>query len=313
MNKKRILIVGTSHSESTCETHDDIGHIQYLQNMGELRWHDYFHTEYDYEVINISKSAISAEGQLLMVQSYFHDHPDSQFDLCIIEGRSLELNMAIPLPSIEVMQHPTNSDIKSQISGIGFDYLNDIENEKIWKYGTLDKHRWNHQSQYELITHMGPDSDQRLSDYLPWYLSYMGSALHATHTWGCNVAMITFLERYCQSVQFFAWSSTDLYLNTYLHEMGERLIPEKNSLYYGLHPNRFWMEYFDDYHEFYPHIFPVPPEYGDIPEWETVVGEDSTGKEIYHYYCRCRHLNPRGHRRFFRQFIEPTLLKKNLL
>ena len=75
MNKKRVLIIGTSHSESTCVTYDEPNNVQYLQNSDRnLRWHDYFKTEYDCEVVNLSKAAVTAQGQLFATYNYFLDN-----------------------------------------------------------------------------------------------------------------------------------------------------------------------------------------------------------------------------------------------
>lgn len=307
MTKKRVLIIGTSHSEGSCTTFEEPERgVQKLFQMGQLTWHDYFKKEYDYEVVNISKSAVTPQGMLWATYNYFLDHPDSKFDLVIIEGRGIENNVSVPVPRIGTYDNPTDSELMKQASNEYYD-IDNIDSRKVWQHFVEDDKRTNKIWVYDLIHHMSADSEERIPKLMEWYVTYAKSALHLVDIWASNVALINLCEQHSENVRFFCWYSDEIHRDSYADMMGINLIPDKNHLF-GDTKYKIFFDHFDDAHRDYPESYPIPEEFLEYEDWDA---EYENKHQVYH--CQCHHLNEWGHKRLWKQMIEPRLKKLNLL
>jgi len=187
---KRILIVGTSHSMGCCEGYRS--DTEYLKH--DERWHDYFKSEFGYEVVNISMSGCTVQQQVLAVYAYFQDNPTAHFDLAIVEGRGIEGTVSDPMhflggPPYDILNHPSD-DV--------------YEFEKYyakWLDSAVDR------SMYSPITAFAPDFYYDYQKrYMPWYIEYVYSMNHAIDTWSANVTLCDYISKYSDIVKWFNWS-----------------------------------------------------------------------------------------------------------
>lgn len=175
---KKVLIIGTSHTESTC-----------LYKKGEpiirlegRRWQDYLE-DHDYEVTTIARAGCTVDQQFAAVFSYFHENPDVKFDLAIIEGRALETNIAMP----------------------GEPYTNTkINYSSYWK-------RWDTSQsikEYEQETIMPIDS-YKIEDkpeHQGYYTDYLFSMHHAWQHWTTTYALCKLVETRAPIVKWWNYS-----------------------------------------------------------------------------------------------------------
>lgn len=181
---KRALIVGTSHSEATCQ-----------RNKGDLilridndRWHDYLRDQ-NYQVTCIARAGTTVELQFMAVHSYFQENPDAKFDIAIVEGRSLETNITMP----------------GQIETDKLVY------EHFWKrYDTSRTVK-----EYESRELLAIDSYkiEETPELQPYYVEHMFSLNHAVNTWSTNYALCKLIETRANIVKWFAWSTADEFIN----------------------------------------------------------------------------------------------------
>lgn len=178
---KTALIIGTSHSESTCRRNDTTEHLLRKPD----RWHDNLEN-YGYAVTNLSASGCTAAQQFIMIHSYIQDHPDSKWDIVLIEGRSIET--AINIPVVYCKGKITEND-----KGYLYQYWMDHgdKSKKYCPFTRLD---------HETATHNLPLA---MSNMLPWYTEYVYSDLHAIENWSVNRAMCDYLACYATHVKWF--------------------------------------------------------------------------------------------------------------
>lgn len=249
---KRVLIIGTSHSAGSCEGyHDDTDFLHY-----DERWHDYFKSEYGYEVVNLSMSGCTVQQQMIAVYAYFKDNPDARFDLAIVEGRSMESTVADPIhwyngpPEVAFEDHPRN----------------DVHNFNVYYRAwldTADVRIANRRSGYSPMTSMQPTlSYPEQSRLMPWYLEYTFSMLHATEQWSVNLALCSYLTKFVNSVKWFAWSYSYNEVTELKMDIGKDML--KSYLF----------------EDGWPEISPEMKEISKLSDVD----------------CDCHHWNPKGHR-----------------
>lgn len=179
---KRVLIVGTSHSEATCVREPD-GPIE---RMISGRWHDYF-KNYDCEVVSLARAGCTVQQQFLTTFAYLQDNPDARFDIAIVEGRSLETNITIPV------------DI-NLFSGDKLPYEH--------MYG-----RWltEKTTSQEILAHADSFKIQEYPELVDYFTSYVFSFQHAIDQWTSNYALCSMLKTVSSTVKWFAYSQAKKY------------------------------------------------------------------------------------------------------
>lgn len=185
---KRALIIGTSHSEATCQD-SETGMIERIPRG--KRWQDNLEN-YGYEVTTLARAACTMQHQFLVTYCYLQDNPDIHYDLVIIEGRAMEANMSIPVPSTD------------KFSTESFD------NEELY-------HRWltditlKRPEELE-FTRVDPgDVLDTFPEYAPYVADYLHSVLHGVDTWAVNLAMIKMLEKRANVVKWLTFSTSEKY------------------------------------------------------------------------------------------------------
>ena len=212
---KRVLIVGTSHSMGSCAGYrvDD----PLLKH--DERWHDYFKSEFGYEVVNISMSGCTVQQQQLAVYAYFQDNPDAHFDLAIVEGRGIEGTVSEPMhfiggPPYDIFNHPSK------------DVYDFEEYYKSW----LDSAGSN-RAMYSPMTALTPTlSYEYQARYSEWYVEYVYSMNHAVDLWSGNLTLCDYVSKHSDIVKWFNWSysiddTTDLKM-----QLGKDLLSEYATL-----------------------------------------------------------------------------------
>ena len=186
--KKTAIIIGTSHSQASCETD---GKMEILRTG---RWHDYLKTEHDYDVLNLSRSGVTVQQQLMVAISYFMDNPDLQFDLAIVEGRSMETAVSHPIPG-------PDSHIEVQFDR---DTVTFSDTYHCW----LDANEWKEAKfkTWEPINVMDAN-DRKKEEYLGYFVDYVFSYQHMIDTWSSNLALCNLLERHSKKVLWYTFNT----------------------------------------------------------------------------------------------------------
>ena len=187
---KKVLIVGTSHSAASCTRQEN---PNYIERINKGRWHDYFTTDLSYNVTLIARSGTTPQDQLMTVIAYMADNPHETWDLCIIEGRSIEDTINIPWQRIHDESNPEVSSWED------FYYMyQDRDDDYIDR-----KHMpfYNKSATSESI-----NDDFKEKSVLPWAINYVESVNQAIDTYGCNRAIISKIEERCQVVKFWIYS-----------------------------------------------------------------------------------------------------------
>ena len=256
---KRALIVGTSHSEGACR--DKPGTPSKRLSSG--RWHDYLKTDHGYEVVNMSRSNCTAQQQLVTVMSYFMDNPHERFDLCIVEGRSIDGTVSQPQP---------------WITGISGEHT--IKDR--YSYWILDsKYKINTNKFADVFGVMSSQSDNRVPEYMPYYVDYVHSFQRVIDTWGSNFAMCKYLDQFCDVVRFHTHTTSKEYENIE-HEFHN----------YG------W-ELMKPYCENKQVMVQLDLDYGDEEHQFHLVNDR----------CGCKHFNEKGHRKLWYNVLYPMYKK----
>lgn len=263
-----MLIIGTSHSEASCQRVEG-GYIEKIE-IGK-RWFELIQEEYGIDhVMNLSRSNCTTEQQFMVAYNYKKQNPDVTFDYAIVEGRCIESTVSSPIRNIKNLDvHPEDNNL----------------NEFIWDHWTDDfRHRQSTDDDfvkriYEPISQMDSRVDKSDGEkyyHNDWYVDYAHSYLHAVHLWTANKALISFLEEFCGKVAWYSFSTSSRFHdhNNPLNIMGKDLIGN-NAL-------------FDKNDEqTFPEI-KFPTDYDD-------------------HRCKCNHLNESGHKKLFDEILKPRL------
>lgn len=185
---RRVLIIGTSHSQATC-AYDAVNNgtpIVYRDG----RWHDYFKVDYGWETISLSQSAVSPQQQLETLSTFIKDNPDERFDLVIIEGRSMESNASYP---------DVNASWTDWTKG-GMNAWQFVK-ENPEKMGDPPYHTKRKNAGQIL-------EDHATKFYANWFSDYLLSYQHALDTFAINRAMASLASDISDHVRFMALGST---------------------------------------------------------------------------------------------------------
>jgi hypothetical protein len=279
--KKKVLILGTSHSESSCRRAPG----EKIDRLFGGRWHDYIRDEYNVETFNLSRSNCTVEQQFQVVWEYFSMNPDQRFDLCIIEGRSIEATVSIPMVKKigRCVDEVDETDItpNEYVWDSWTDYWRMRSEKRVddWTKDQFDR--------FEVMDSRYQEGDEHGMKYMynPWYADYAHSALHSIHQWSSNIAMIKFLEKYCAHVKWYSFGTSKQFGDPdhEYNKLGRELLAE-----YSL------FDHNDD--TLFPQI-----------RWDSSWDRDSGMR------CDCEHYNEDGHRRFFYELIKPNIDKLNIL
>lgn len=185
---KRVLIVGTSHSEATCQRTKD----SLILRIENERWHDYF-KNVGCEVTCIARAGCTPELQFMAVHAYLQEHPDATFDFALIEGRSLETNITMPgEPETEKLvyeHHWKRYDTSRSVKEFESRELLAIDSFKI----------------------------EDMPEYKNYYIDYMFSLSHAVNLWTTNYALCNLIKTRCPVVKWFAFSTADMFVRNREH------------------------------------------------------------------------------------------------
>jgi len=185
----RVLVVGTSHSASSCQRTP----AEKVKHIGAGRWQDLIAEHYNVEVVTIARSGVRPEGQIDALYSYINCNPNERFDVAIIEGRCMENSIAVPMPFTKRGGDLNNPQIhESWLDG----------NRDIAPY--VDRTR---------PAYSG-DIEKDYPNYAGWFVDYCMSMPHIISNWSNNLALCKLAEKICNKVVWFSFSqtSTDQYI-----------------------------------------------------------------------------------------------------
>lgn len=192
---KKVLILGTSHSQATCANNGELPRV-----FHSGRWHDYFHDDLGWEVVNLSRSSITAQQQMELLLKYFSDNPGQRFDLAIVEGRGLESNSSMP--------GQENQD-------------------NLWEWILRNPDEGEAPYEVDRITPGESRITKRTEKFLPWYAEYIMSMQHAIDVYSVNRAMCTYLDNFCENVRYICvGTSTAIPDNHKNYQLGKQLLSE---------------------------------------------------------------------------------------
>ena len=191
-----ILIIGTSHSVSSCKRKPIIGKWP-DSDMGrndimlEGRWQDLLGEHYGVDVFTLARSGVSIEDQIDKVHLYSQMNHEKRYDLAIVEGRTMQNSIGAPIqlddsvdttPCKEAYMHWTDE----------FKKLNGERPNPLNQINTLYS---NHvQKEYK--------------KYGPWFVDYVDSYLQAVQVWSMNLALCTLLDAFCDKVLWYTFNGT---------------------------------------------------------------------------------------------------------
>lgn len=186
---KRVLIVGTSHSEATCQYEKD-GTYERLHGR---RWQDYLE-DHECKVTTIARAGTTVELQYMAVHAYFQDNPDAVFDIAVIEGRSIETTISMP----------------------GESYTDKLPYEHFWK--RYDTSRSVKEFEQREIVAIDSEKIQHTPELVPYYVEHVFSLNHAVNTWSTNYALCSLIATRANVVKWFAFSNSDVYVKNPEHK-----------------------------------------------------------------------------------------------
>ena len=193
----KILVVGTSHSESSCAGANASGRLEFPD-----RWHDYLITQLGHQVTCFAKSGCTVQQQLDAVNSYLVEHPDFHWDLVLVEGRSINPVVSYPVRKIKNLP-----DIQQATNQHRYQH---------WLDGD-DAHK---SRQYFDFWNQSPHAQQSAPE---WYHHYALSRLHAVDVWSANLALCQILARRSSNVRWFSLHCSELADPEHL-ELGKNLL-----------------------------------------------------------------------------------------
>lgn len=274
---KRILIVGTSHSEASCATVDyGNGSFEYSTLPKGTRWFDYFEKDYGAHVTKLARSGCSSLDQYMAVAAYFKDHPDAEFDIAMIEGRGTEPNFNTPVPN------PLKQWNR------GYDYL-DLNR---WMYDrwldpeyrkaidNMEVELWDRISPHDVSDNMYDVKDP--DHYLVQLLEkYTLSDLHHVQNLAFNHALCELVNTRSTitkwfTMQFTGHKQVEYILPMYLDMLGDFILEKEEFLNNKPETNFFYrVEGLSD----------------------TVIESE--------LFCKCGHMNEAGHELYWKEIIKP--------
>lgn len=178
---KQALIIGTSHSEATCVRNDGGA----IERITDGRWYDYLKDE-GYEITSLARAGCTPQQQFFATLSFLNDNPDKRWDIAIVEGRSLETNITIPVDT--ELCHPHKMPYENMYD------------------------RWmSSNGSRDLLAHADSHKILEYPELVPYFTSYVFSFQHAIDLWTCNYALCSMLSRVSTVVKWFAFSLAKKY------------------------------------------------------------------------------------------------------
>ena len=175
-DKKKLLIIGTSHTVGSCDSH---------QLPVTQRWFANLYEHYDVDVF--ARSGVTAQHQVYAFMRYLLDYPDKHWDSIIIEGRQLgTLDISYPEPTGNL------SLLGSQDNPAFYDMF--IKPKSQWK-GTF----------------LLPFTNISKNTMVPnkeWYEAYVHSDLHFTDNYSANLALCEMAAKRCDKILWWSYSNS---------------------------------------------------------------------------------------------------------
>lgn len=175
-DKKKLLIIGTSHTVGSCDSH---------QLPVTQRWFANLYEHYDIDIF--ARSGVTAQHQVYAFMRYLLDYPDKHWDSIIIEGRQLgTLDISYPEPTGNL------SLLGSQDNPVFYDMFIKPKSEWVGRFllpfTNMSKHK------------MVPNKE--------WYESYVYSDLHFTDNYSANLALCEIAAKRCDNILWWSYSNS---------------------------------------------------------------------------------------------------------
>lgn len=273
MKRKNILVIGTSHSQASCDG----------RTLTQNRWHDYISDHYNLDKFLLAKSGCSIEQQFEAVWNYWKTNPDASFDYCIIEGRAIQVSHSIP-SSV----NKTKIDPKGKI-----DYesiLNGSSEPSEWiYYGWTEQFITDSRDNKEFVhdfSRIGHVYSYNIDDtnYKEYYVDYCDSYLQAVQVWSSNLALIELCKRFCKKVYWFSFDTHNTDRNHPHNAIGSEII-KNNTLFKNKENGHFPTIAHNNINSYNPPM------------------ENFTDA----HFCGCRHFNKHGHKKLWEVIFYPRL------
>jgi len=190
-----ILVIGTSHSVSSCKrypSHHPLDHGN-KDIMLEGRWHDLLGKHYGADVFTLARSGCSIEDQIDKVYAYNQVNPKKQYDLAIVEGRRMQ-------SSIGVNEKGFSSPLDFPCEET---YLN-------WTDGFRKLHGDTGNKLDQISSAYSNHIQKQLKQYGPWFVDYVDSYLQAVQVWSMNLALCSLLETFCDKVLWYTFNGNNV-------------------------------------------------------------------------------------------------------
>lgn len=268
---KNMLVIGTSHSESSCQRVPG-GSIEKF--MVE-RWFDFIQQEYNIDdVVNLSRSNCTVDQQFAMIYNYFKINPEKRFKYCIIEGRAVESTVSTPNHVNNLSDHVDPNSFES-VEDLYYSWSDEYRRSR--EIGTIPKKFFD---RFDVMDSRVTQDDGVKFFYNDWYADYAHSYLHCFQHWSANLAMIKFLEKYCEKVIWYSFSTSKNFHDPQhpMNLLAKELIGD-------------WSMFDKDDEKYFPVI-----------QWDETYSEPQ-----YNTRCECGHLNENGMRKFFYEKLKPRL------
>lgn len=188
--KKKILVIGTSHTYGDCVSWDEKRRF-----TDSNKWSDLLGADYDVDVL--AYSGATAVNQFYIAIQYFIENPDLRYDLAIVEGRGIDTNVCF-----------------DEIKNNGYHKtLEELQRKKMTAVQAWQTKNDNHADKGDFaMTCATPFARENLSnidngpikDYL---IGYTGTMKHAMDNYSVNAAMCAYLEKFCNTVKWFTVST----------------------------------------------------------------------------------------------------------
>lgn len=218
---KKVLVIGTSHSEGSCDDLND-GYI----TKGE-RWHDYISSKLGAEVTLLAREGTTTLQQFIAVSSYFYENPDAYFDLVLLEGRLAEYTADIPFEQTHWLETDNDPGINVDLTWFGERYNRFLDRDK--RQGARDNR------EHQLITSVSPrftyavEPESRRKMFEGWMAEYMKSDMNYFTSVMGNVAIMNIVKKHTKVARFFCFIGNILeneIEELFAYHMADYIIPE---------------------------------------------------------------------------------------
>lgn len=270
--KKKLLIVGTSHSQAVCRESG-----QRNKTFLHGRWFDLIAKEYNLEVTKLAVSGVTIEQQFEAVYNYHKTNPDIIFDYAIVEGRAIQYSMSTPdrrATHLKYMEDASDNDVNPASWENWTDQFI-IDSDDNQKYSTF----------YNRVD-VAYSYDVR-DEYKEFFVNYMDSYLQAIQVWSSNIALMRLIDTFTAKSAWFSFSTSPDTTDPWhpFNEIGYTLMKD--------------------------HLLFPREEKGHFPfiQVHEPDGIPKNGLDWDDYYCECGHYNLLGHRRLFNEIFKPHLEK----